>query len=299
MKNKVLRVLSTVLVLGIAATGCGKAEEEKVTKNASQIVEEKSTGENVRVITMATSGQVRPFTYYDDDENLTGYDVEVAKAVFDRLPQYKLEISPVELTAVTTTVQSGRAQFAGNFLNWNEERDELYDFSSPITDCKYIAVFPENKNTTNEIDSLDELGGLTTRVVPGSNEATVLDKFNEENPDNPINLQYSDDINFAKVLDDVETGLLDFGLSVEVVYDIYQESYSAPVKSVPFSDELTNQLMGGAPYSYFVFADTEDELLGEVNVVLKELALDGTLSKISEQFFGKDYAPVKYYEGNE
>ena len=44
-----------------------------------------------------TGANVKPYTYVGDDNETTGYDVEVLKEVFDRLDGYDLQIEVTDI----------------------------------------------------------------------------------------------------------------------------------------------------------------------------------------------------------
>jgi polar amino acid transport system substrate-binding protein len=68
-------LLLTALIITLAA--CGTKEQEKAATDTS----EKKTE-----ITIATATMPKPFTYVGEKGKLVGYDIEVAKAVFEKLP---------------------------------------------------------------------------------------------------------------------------------------------------------------------------------------------------------------------
>ena len=110
MKKK--HLLQSLLAVGLAATiltGCGNAAatdagaeagttettvQEEATEETAEETEAASdettdeTPTEVTTIKAATSGTTNPYTTIGDDGENTGYDIEVLKAVFDRLPQY-------------------------------------------------------------------------------------------------------------------------------------------------------------------------------------------------------------------
>lgn len=63
------------------------------------------------------------------------------KAVFERLPQYELELVQVsDLSAVITGVNSGLYQLGFNNLAKNEEREKMVQYTDPIMANEYLVV---------------------------------------------------------------------------------------------------------------------------------------------------------------
>ncbi len=248
----------------------------------------------VVTITVSTSATTAPFSYTDDNNNVVGYDVDVAKAVFERLPQYELEIEVIELHSTLAEVDAGRAQFSANNWNKTSEREEKYYFSDPILDCRYTALFAPDKDISY-VENLDDLAGQSTIVTAGSNVTVILEDYNVQNPDNPIIINYSDK-DFAKMAQDVQDGKYDFVLYPKVMVDIYKDVYHFDLTSAEVGTDLTSSLFNGNPYAYFIISKENEQLLTDINAALAEIQLDGTVKAISEEYFGEDYSASDWYK---
>lgn len=67
-----------------------------VTVSQSQTV--LASNKDTKTVVAATGGQPKPFTYVDSKGKLTGHNIELLKAVFKKLPQYKLKIVKTEFS---------------------------------------------------------------------------------------------------------------------------------------------------------------------------------------------------------
>ena len=73
-------LLTTMLVTALA--GCSSAKTSAASASGDHLARIQSAGK----ITIATEGVWSPFTYHDETtDELVGFDVEVAKAVADKL----------------------------------------------------------------------------------------------------------------------------------------------------------------------------------------------------------------------
>ena len=70
---------------------------------------------------------------FDSQGNLTGYDIEVARAVFKKLPQYKVKFQVTDFSGISPGIDSGRYQMGANDFGWEKSRAEKYYFSSPLS----------------------------------------------------------------------------------------------------------------------------------------------------------------------
>lgn len=238
-------------------------------------------------ITIATSADPRPFTYFDKDNQLAGYDIDVAKAIFSNLPQYKVSFVTTEFTSILAGLDADRFQLGANNFAENPERKEKYFFSQPIFENQFVIATPEKNNT---IKTFNDLLGKSTEVNPGVNFTTALEKFNQQHKDNPVKLHYTE-ADLLISLQNLENGKTDFVLIDKSMLEQYVQEHHLKLNIIPLSKEDSQRI--GSPYSYFLIAKGKagEQLLNDINGQIKKLSADGTLSKISEKYFNGDYAP--------
>ncbi|WP_225086155.1 transporter substrate-binding domain-containing protein [Pectobacterium colocasium] len=275
MKTRFTKSTLPSLFLGLGAIILGYVSPHDV-----QAAAEKS-------ITIATSADPRPFTYFDKDNQLTGYDIDVAKAIFNNLPQYKVSFVTTEFTSILAGLDADRFQLGANNFAENPERKEKYLFSQPIFENQFVIATPEKNNT---IKTFNDLLGKSTEVNPGVNFTTALEKFNQQHKDNPVKLQYTE-ADLLIPLQNLENGKTDFVLIDKSMLEQYVQEHHLKLNIIPLSKEDSQRI--GSPYSYFLIAKGKagEQLLNDINDQIKKLSADGTLSKISEKYFHGDYAP--------
>lgn len=127
MKKKIVAVIAGIMLIGIAAVGVNRAAagNRAVASNSSAAGSE---GE-VTVVRAVTTGSPAPYMTVDENNELQGSDIEIIRAVFDRLPQYDLQIE-VSSDGLTGLL-SGQYQIAVNNYGWRDERGETYYYSLP------------------------------------------------------------------------------------------------------------------------------------------------------------------------
>ncbi|UYA62356.1 Arginine ABC transporter, periplasmic arginine-binding protein ArtJ [Pectobacterium sp. F1-1] len=275
MKTRFTKITLPSLFLGLGAIILGYVSPHDV-----QAAAEKS-------ITIATSADPRPFTYFDKDNQLTGYDIDVAKAIFNNLPQYKVSFVTTEFTSILAGLDADRFQLGANNFAENPERKEKYLFSQPIFENQFVIATPEKNNT---IKTFNDLLGKSTEVNPGVNFTTALEKFNQQHKDNPVKLQYTE-ADLLISLQNLENGKTDFVLIDKSMLEQYVQEHHLKLNIIPLNKEDSQRI--GSPYSYFLIAKGKagEQLLNNINDQIKKLSADGTLSKISEKYFNGDYAP--------
>lgn len=278
---KFKRIGSILLVLAIVGSlmACSSKNNTVNSKKSTKTVK----------ILAATSAAPAPFTYKDKNDKLTGYDITIAKAVFDKIPGYKLDFEVTDFGSIFTGIDSGIYQMGINNLSYNKERAAKYIYTTPIFKDQYvIAVAADNNN----IKSFNDILGKSTEIDPATNYAAALQKFNEKNKSNPVKISYSE-TDLVEILRHVESGNYGFQLIDGPMLDVYMKEYHLKLKKIILTDEEQRQISD--PYSYFVFSKDQKELADKVSKVLAGLVKDGTIKKIGIQFFGNDYSPYDKY----
>ncbi len=272
-------VSALALSAAVALVACGKSSTNKSSETS------KTT--DVTTITVATDADTKPFTYSENNQ-ATGYDVEVARAVFKELPEYKLKVEITDFDSVVAGVDSGRYQLASNDIGWNKDRAEKYYFSAPLSKSNNaVAVKSDLK-----VKTLGDLAGKSTEVLPSANFTTILSKYNDANPDKQVKLNYVDgSYPTASRLADVDSGKIDFLLYDAIsLKTIIKDKGLDTLKVNNIESESTDPHDG---FEYFLYTKDEKgkELQTKVDKVLKKLQSNGTLKELSEKYFGGDFVP--------
>ena len=273
MKLKKILGITGVAIASVALLAACSSKSSKETS--------KSSG-GKETITFATVGTTAPFSY-EKDGKLTGYDVEVAKAVFKDSDKYKVKFQETEWKSVFTGLDAAKYQMAGNNISYSAEREQKYLFSYPIGTTPAVLTVPKN----SDIKKYDDIAGHSTQVVQGTSTLTQLNEFNEKHSDKPVELNYTDE-NITQMLTNVNEGKYDFKIfDAPTVNAIIKNNKLSKLKTIELkSDEQ--------PYIYFLFANDQEDLQKFVNKRLEELQKDGTLAKLAEKFLGsKDYIPAE------
>ena len=106
---------------------------------------------------MSTNAQFPPYEMVADGEgfNGTGFegiDVEIASAIADKLG-LELQIDDMEFTSALTAVQNNAADVILAGLTYNEERDEVLDFTESYSTGVQVVIVTED----SDITSIDDL----------------------------------------------------------------------------------------------------------------------------------------------
>ncbi|RAR62143.1 MULTISPECIES: amino acid ABC transporter substrate-binding protein [Halomonadaceae] len=214
------------------------------------------------------SGGYFPFTFVEQDE-LKGFEVDVLEAVAKEMG--------VEVTFVTANfsglfgmLESGRIDTIANQITITDEREAKYRFTEPyVYDGAQVVV----KRGNDSIHGVEDLRGKSVAVNLGSNYEALLEA-----------LPYADEIDIRTYESNIEQ---DTALGRVDAFVMDRVSASQVIKEKPLPLALAGQ-----PFSQIrnalPFREGDGELRDRVNSALSTLRSDGTLSAISERWFGTD-----------
>lgn len=296
--NNVKRVLTTILAatsVATSVTACGSGSSNisaeaagNSNDNANEATENSG---DVTVINAVTGGSPKPYISVEEDGSYSGYDIEVLQAVFDRLPQYSLNLQTAEFDAIFSGLTAGNYQIAVNNFSYNEKRAESYYYSFPYDEIKYVFVQrADDEPLTSLQDAADR--GYKIEAGAGVNVTNAIEKWNEENPDSQIEIIYTE-ADLSVVFEHIQDGTSDFRVDDLPIYNNYIEEFGFDglQKSELSAEETAKFSTALDAYFLFPLNDEGAALREDVNKVLKELQADGTLEELSQKYFGADQVP--------
>lgn len=268
MKKKWWMTLGLVAaVVGLAACQTNEKDSTAAKKDASW----KKVEERGRLI-VATSGTLFPASYYNDKNELTGYDVEVAKEVANRL-KLDIEFQEYNVDGMLASVEKGMTDLVANDFGMSEERSKKFALSIPI---KYsFDSMIVRKEDNSGIASLEDLKGKKAAGEATTGYMKLAEKMGAElvSYDNATNDQY---------LTDVANGRTDV-----ILNDYYLQKMSvAALPDIPV--KILEDVYFNPSSSGFFYPKQNVALREKIDTVLEEMQADGSLKKLSETFFNAD-----------
>ena len=226
---------------------------------------------------VAMEGTWSPWTYHDENDVLTGYDVDVAKGIAQ-----SIGVEPVfvegEWDGLFAGLDAGRYDLVINGVDITPEREGKYDFSEPYA-YNRTAIIVNGDN--DDIHSFEDLKGKNTANTITSTYAELAESYG-------ANVTGVDDLNQTFEL--LRSGRIDATLNAELTYYDYMKAHpDADMKIAALTDtasEVAIPMRKGA--------ETES-LRAAVNEAIDSMRASGELSEISQQYFGSDIsdAPSK------
>ncbi|MBP5493673.1 MAG: transporter substrate-binding domain-containing protein [Lachnospiraceae bacterium] len=306
LNKKINKLITTVLgaaLIGASLTGCGKVSNTTNIEATTVSVESASNSESgsvgnevaevtneveVRKIYAVTGASPRPFTYYGDDDQVIGQNIELVEAVFEKLPQYELVWEVTDFPSIFAGLDSDKYQLGVNNFAKNPEREEKYYFTDPIFSNAYIVVANKDVELPDSL-SVEDLGGLKFVGQAAVNVTTLIENYNDTDPEKPVEINYTEeDLNIQ--LNDIQSGKYDFTIIDKPMYfGYYQPEFGYDLHAIA----LAGYGVGEGMDSYLIVSRTEEnkQLVEDINKALREVIEEGKSKEINLKYFGDDYSP--------
>lgn len=269
VKYSSLAALALVAAGVLAACSGGAKKEGEAAASKKEII-------------VATNASPKPFNYEENGE-LTGYEIELVRAIFKDSDKYDVKFEKTEWSGVFAGLDADRYQMAVNNISYTKERAEKYLYAAPTAKNPNVLVV---KKDDSSIKSLDDIGGKSTEVVQGTTSAKQLEDYNKQHSDNPTVLNYTR-ADFQQIMGRLSDGQFDYKIFDKIgVETVIKNQGLDNLKVIELPSDQQ-------PYVYPLLAKGQDELKTFVDKRIKELYKDGTLEKLSKQFFGDTYLPAE------
>ena len=218
---------------------------------------------------VATEGNWSPWTYHDETDTLTGFDIEIAKLIAAGLG-VEAQFMETDWASILAGVDTGRFDIACNGVDYTEERAQKYAFSDPYVYTEIVLVTRKGDDT---IRSFEDLAGRTTSNSPSSTYAQRAEALG-------ASVVYVDTLGETMAM--VEQGRVDASINAKgSVEDYLSEHPDANIQIV--------QTVPGDPVCYPVRkGDDTVSLVAAINDILRQAREDGTLAALSVKYFGTD-----------
>lgn len=256
--KKIVKLLLASGILVSSLSGCKKAYEGKFV--------------------LGLDASFPPMGFTEADGTITGYDIDLAKEVSKRL-NLEFVAKPINWEAKELELSSGSIDCIWNGFTMTEERLEKMAFTSAYLNNDQILVV-RNDGTIN---SLKDADGKVIGCQSGSSAEEAIESNKEFASSLKSVKKYEDNLT---ALNDLEVGGIDAVVMDSVVADYTIKIGKRNLTVV--EESLSKEAYG------IGFRNDENgiELRDKVQKVLLEMAEDGTVAKISENWFGKDISVI-------
>ena len=218
---------------------------------------------------VALEGAWQPWSYHDESDTLVGYDVEVSRAIAEKLgvePEYVES----DWDSLFAGLDAGRYDMVCNGVEVTEERAKTYAFTTPYG---YIHTALAVRKDNTDITSFEDLKGKTTANSLASTYMELAESYG-------ATVQGIDTL--EETIQLLTAGRIDATLNADVsFYDYLNVHPDADFKLVAQTAEASHVAIP-------VLKSEDTAYLDALNTAIEALRADGTLKTLSEKYFGQD-----------
>ena len=251
---------------GSSAAASGAASSAASTGAADQLAAIQANGKLV----VALEGAWQPWSYHDESDTLVGYDVEVSRAIAEKLgvePEYVES----DWDSLFAGLDAGRFDIVCNGVEVTDERAKTYNFTTPYG---YIHTALAVRKDNEDIKSFEDLKGKTTANSLASTYMELAESYG-------ATVQGIDTL--EETIQLLTAGRIDATLNADVsFYDYLNVHPDADFKLVAQTEDASHVAIPVRK------GDDSASLLEAINTAIEELRADGTLKALGEKHFGQD-----------
>ncbi len=269
MSKKILALVIALIIasLTFSLAGCGAKETKAEEETAA------------RVFTMGIDPEYPPFSYMGDDGEFTGFDVDVCKAVCDRLG-WTFKTFAVNWDEKLVQLDSNECDCVWSGMTILDTMKEAgYIISRPYFDNEQVLLVKAGSGFTKS----EDLAGKSVAVQLGTSGESLLNEDLKELADSFGEVITCD--SFLKCFTELEGNAVDAVFVDRPVAD----SYIAEHDGFAVIDED----LGAEQYG-IAFRSGDEELCKQVEEAIDALVADGTYAKIAEKYTDIDAANLLF-----
>jgi len=227
-------------------------------------------------LVMGLDDSFPPMGFRNEQNEIVGYDVDLAKEVANRLG-VELVLQPIDWNAKEQELNTGEIDCIWNGFTITEERKQNLLFTPPYLKNAQVIVVKGD----SPVNTLSDLAGQTAGTQAGSASIGAINTAPEFKESLKDVVEYRD---FLTALMDLDVGGID---AVVIDLVVANDNIQRSGKNFRILDERLGEEEFGVG-----FRKNDKSLAGRVWAILLEMANDGTIAAISNQWFGADISTI-------
>lgn len=228
-----------------------------------------------------------PYTYIDEKGQSDGFEVAVMREIDKLLPGYEFEFVGTSDDDLLIGVETGKYSIGIKGIWMTDERKAKYIF--PKTYCAAsiigIAFRTANADKIHDLESFAKFSGKLVPIPPQSAQYSVVEDYNKSHPNAKINLVPSDVFTITDAYTWVVEGRYDAFFDIKLSFQSRVVDKDGAWHR--YADRLSYATYRAIP-TYPLFNRNLQDLANKYDEAINTLIRNGTLAKLSLQYFGED-----------
>ncbi len=282
-KGRIIKALASAMALTFLIAGCGtpgdssKSSSTAASSTTAAVDQSWDKIKEKGELVLGLDESFPPMGFRDEDNNIVGYDIDLAKEVASRLG-VKLILQPINWDSKDQELKTGNIDCIWNGFSINEERKQNILFSDPYMKNNQVVVVTAD----SKFKTLADLKGKSVSLQATSSAADAVEK----------NTDFKNSLKDVVELKDNTLCLMDLktGNTDGVVMDEIVARYQIKMNSEKY--RILDESLAAEEYGVG-FRKGDLQLMTQVNDTLKAMAKDGKITEISNKWFGKDISIVE------
>ncbi len=222
----------------------------------------------------------KPFEFRDENNEIVGYDIDVANEIGKRLGVEARPQGTNWATVIQTLYDGGFDLILGG-MTATEKRYQRVNFSIPYMDASSGLLVMSNSG----IMGRSELGGKTVSAGAGTPQINQLKLSAEE-----LGFEYSGEIKTydsdAVAYEAMRVGRIDaYASTIVSLLEFAKTTEDFDV--LPFASDMWEQ-----EWTAMAFRKEDETLRAAFNEAIRDMKADGTLAALQEKWFGKSFVDL-------
>lgn len=256
---KKIIAIGLVLALVFSLGACGDKKKSEGNKSNEK-----------KVLKVGTEPTFPPFDTTDENQNITGFDMDLMKAIGED-QGFEVEFVNLEFNGIIPALQAGNIDIAAAGISITPKREKQVKFSEPYWDAGLVvAVKSDNK----DIKSIDDLkGDMKVAAQIGTAGGDLAQKLKDEGKIKEATLLNGLDVAMMQLINgDVSAVIND-----KPVTEAYINKQEGKIK-------IVGDVMNSESYGFAVKKDNK-ELLEKINKGLKNVKKSGKFDELVKKWF--------------
>ena len=276
MKSKFVKMLAAMALVPALLAGCAASnsgDNQPADNGSTDADESLSKVLDSGKFVLGLDATFKPMGYTDENDNIVGFDIDVAEEVCKRMG-VELVKQPIDWDTKEQDLDAGKIDCIWNGMSVSPSRAEIMNLSEPYMENSMVFVVANGSGIASQAD----LEGKTVAVQSGSTAQDIL-------KESGLNITESALATNVECLQNLELNLCDAVFMDSVVANFEIKESGKDYVVLPDGLETEEYAIG--------FRKNDQALRDEVQKILSEMKADGKLGEISEKWFGSDVTTVK------